>query len=209
MLDAPVSGGEIGAINATLSIMVGGDEAAFARVRPILAVHGQRREDRPHRPVRRRADLQGLQPDGDRRRARRRQRGVRAREEGGRRRRARAPGAARRLRREPRARSARRADADRTTTSRDSAPGCIRRICASPTKRPRRTRSRCPRPRSSRSWSTRWSRPAAPIWTTRRSERCCSRCRAREWMRCTRMRRNLRRRRPPEESAPRRTPGSR
>jgi len=36
MLDAPVSGGEIGAINATLSIMVGGDEAAFNRVRPIL-----------------------------------------------------------------------------------------------------------------------------------------------------------------------------
>src|SRR5207248_7509934 len=36
MLDAPVSGGEIGAINATLSIMVGGDAAAFARVKPIL-----------------------------------------------------------------------------------------------------------------------------------------------------------------------------
>jgi 2-hydroxy-3-oxopropionate reductase len=36
LLDAPVSGGEIGAINATLSIMVGGDEAAFNRVRPIL-----------------------------------------------------------------------------------------------------------------------------------------------------------------------------
>jgi len=34
MLDAPVSGGEIGAINASLSIMVGGDEAAFARARP-------------------------------------------------------------------------------------------------------------------------------------------------------------------------------
>ena len=40
MLDAPVSGGEIGAINAALSIMVGGDEAAFARVRPILDVMG-------------------------------------------------------------------------------------------------------------------------------------------------------------------------
>jgi 2-hydroxy-3-oxopropionate reductase len=36
MLDAPVSGGEIGAINASLSIMVGGDDAAVARVRPIL-----------------------------------------------------------------------------------------------------------------------------------------------------------------------------
>ena len=32
MLDAPVSGGDIGAINGTLSIMVGGDAAAFAAV---------------------------------------------------------------------------------------------------------------------------------------------------------------------------------
>lgn len=36
MLDAPVSGGEVGAVNASLSIMVGGDGAALARVRPIL-----------------------------------------------------------------------------------------------------------------------------------------------------------------------------
>jgi len=40
MLDAPVSGGEIGAVNATLSIMVGGDPAAFERVRPVLALMG-------------------------------------------------------------------------------------------------------------------------------------------------------------------------
>lgn len=40
MLDAPVSGGEIGAKNASLSIMAGGDAAAFARVRPILACMG-------------------------------------------------------------------------------------------------------------------------------------------------------------------------
>lgn len=40
MLDAPVSGGEIGAINAALSIMVGGEERAFARVKPILAAMG-------------------------------------------------------------------------------------------------------------------------------------------------------------------------
>jgi len=40
MLDAPVSGGDIGAINGTLSIMVGGDLAAFARVKPILDVMG-------------------------------------------------------------------------------------------------------------------------------------------------------------------------
>ena len=40
MLDAPVSGGEIGAINAQLSIMVGGDEAVFNRMKPILAAMG-------------------------------------------------------------------------------------------------------------------------------------------------------------------------
>jgi 2-hydroxy-3-oxopropionate reductase len=40
MLDAPVSGGEVGAINASLSIMVGGDRAAFDRMRPILARMG-------------------------------------------------------------------------------------------------------------------------------------------------------------------------
>jgi 2-hydroxy-3-oxopropionate reductase len=40
MLDAPVSGGEIGAINAQLSIMVGGDAAAFEKARPVLACMG-------------------------------------------------------------------------------------------------------------------------------------------------------------------------
>src|SRR5580704_1207835 len=42
MLDAPVSGGEIGAINAALSIMVGGEESAFARARPILEHMGNK-----------------------------------------------------------------------------------------------------------------------------------------------------------------------
>jgi 2-hydroxy-3-oxopropionate reductase len=42
MLDAPVSGGEIGAINASLSIMVGGDEATFNRMKPILDVMGNK-----------------------------------------------------------------------------------------------------------------------------------------------------------------------
>ena len=40
MLDAPVSGGEIGAIDGTLSIMVGGDPDAFAAVKPILDAIG-------------------------------------------------------------------------------------------------------------------------------------------------------------------------
>lgn len=41
MLDAPVSGGEVGAINATLSIMVGGTERAFNRAMSILQVLGK------------------------------------------------------------------------------------------------------------------------------------------------------------------------
>jgi len=40
-LDAPVSGGDVGARNATLAIMVGGDEAAFQTVKPLFEVMGQ------------------------------------------------------------------------------------------------------------------------------------------------------------------------
>ncbi|GBD08186.1 2-hydroxy-3-oxopropionate reductase [Candidatus Thermoflexus japonica] len=41
MLDAPVSGGEIGAIQGTLSIMVGGDASAFERCLPIFQAMGR------------------------------------------------------------------------------------------------------------------------------------------------------------------------
>jgi 2-hydroxy-3-oxopropionate reductase len=41
MLDAPVSGGEAGAVAGTLSIMVGGAVDAFARARPLLEVLGR------------------------------------------------------------------------------------------------------------------------------------------------------------------------
>ncbi len=41
MLDAPVSGGQKGAVDATLSIMVGGPAELFARVRPIFEVMGK------------------------------------------------------------------------------------------------------------------------------------------------------------------------
>jgi 2-hydroxy-3-oxopropionate reductase len=40
-LDAPVSGGDIGAQQGTLSIMVGGDESAFERALPILQAMGK------------------------------------------------------------------------------------------------------------------------------------------------------------------------
>ena len=41
-LDAPVSGGERGAIDGTLSIMVGGESAAFERARPLFDVLGSK-----------------------------------------------------------------------------------------------------------------------------------------------------------------------
>ncbi len=40
MLDAPVSGGEVGAIEAQLSIMVGGSDADFERAKPLFDVMG-------------------------------------------------------------------------------------------------------------------------------------------------------------------------
>ncbi len=40
-LDAPVSGGNFGAVSGTLSIMVGGSKEAFDQVRPILEVLGE------------------------------------------------------------------------------------------------------------------------------------------------------------------------
>jgi 3-hydroxyisobutyrate dehydrogenase len=41
MLDAPVSGGEVGAIAGTLSIMVGGEEEVFEQCRPVLEAMGK------------------------------------------------------------------------------------------------------------------------------------------------------------------------
>ena len=40
-LDAPVSGGEVGAKNATLSIMVGGEESVFAQIKPLFELMGK------------------------------------------------------------------------------------------------------------------------------------------------------------------------
>ena len=40
-LDAPVSGGQAGAEGGRLTIMCGGDEAAFARIEPVLAAYGR------------------------------------------------------------------------------------------------------------------------------------------------------------------------
>jgi 2-hydroxy-3-oxopropionate reductase len=40
-LDAPVSGGEVGAKAATLTIMVGGDQAVFDKVRPLFELMGK------------------------------------------------------------------------------------------------------------------------------------------------------------------------
>jgi 2-hydroxy-3-oxopropionate reductase len=40
-LDAPVSGGEVGAKAASLTIMVGGDEAVFERIKPLFELMGK------------------------------------------------------------------------------------------------------------------------------------------------------------------------
>ena len=40
-IDAPVSGGDVGARDATLVIMAGGDQAAFARALPVLSLMGR------------------------------------------------------------------------------------------------------------------------------------------------------------------------
>ena len=65
MLDAPVSGGEAGAENAALSIMVGGEADDFATAKPLF---DRRRQDRcPRRSERVGSDRQGRQP-ADRRR---------------------------------------------------------------------------------------------------------------------------------------------
>ena len=42
VLDAPVTGGDIGAIKGTLSIMVGGDQDAFEAIKPLLETFGKR-----------------------------------------------------------------------------------------------------------------------------------------------------------------------
>jgi 2-hydroxy-3-oxopropionate reductase len=41
MLDAPVSGGDVGAIEGTLSIMVGGEQADFHRAKPLFEAMGK------------------------------------------------------------------------------------------------------------------------------------------------------------------------
>ncbi len=40
-LDAPVSGGDVGAKNGSLSIMVGGDQKVFEQIRPLLEIMGK------------------------------------------------------------------------------------------------------------------------------------------------------------------------
>ena len=40
-VDAPVSGGQAGAVNGQLTIMAGGDAAAYARIEPVIAVYAK------------------------------------------------------------------------------------------------------------------------------------------------------------------------
>ena len=80
-IDAPVSGGDVGARNATLSIMVGGDEDAVERVRPLFEVMGKTivHQGGPGRG----AAHEDGQPDADRDGDDRRLRGAAVRLQGG------------------------------------------------------------------------------------------------------------------------------
>ena len=40
-LDAPISGGEAGAMNGALTIMCGGDESTFAKAKPVMSAYGK------------------------------------------------------------------------------------------------------------------------------------------------------------------------
>lgn len=40
-MDAPVSGGNLGAINGVLTVMCGGDQAAFARIQPVIMAYSR------------------------------------------------------------------------------------------------------------------------------------------------------------------------
>ena len=104
-VDAPVSGGEKGAIDAALSIMVGGSEEAFARAKPIF--EALRQEHRPRRRARCRPSHQSLQSNRRRRDDRGSRRSARARRSLGRRSGESSRRAARRLRAEQDPRSPR------------------------------------------------------------------------------------------------------
>ena len=77
MLDAPVSGGEKGAIDGALSIMVGGDKAVFDAVLPIFQAMGKTITHLG--PARRRRLHQARQPDHRRGEPHRARRGAHAR----------------------------------------------------------------------------------------------------------------------------------
>ena len=46
MFDAPVSGGEVGAMEGTLSIMVGGDGVIYKRIEPVLMAMGKKNKEK-------------------------------------------------------------------------------------------------------------------------------------------------------------------
>ena len=174
MIDAPVSGGEVGAKSASLSIMIGGDAPAVERARAGARGDGQQRTHRAHRSFGIGSAVQGLQPDGDRRHARRGQRSVRARAQGGRRSGTRSDGSARRLRQQPCARRARRADSELELRARISHAtlregSWHRRGYARGISDARAGRGRRPAARD----GTRGGRPRRDA-TIRRSRPCCS-----------------------------------
>ena len=165
-LDAPVSGGEVGAKAAALTIMVGGPRSG---VRPRqAAVRADGQEHHPGRRQRRRPDRQGGQPDHRRAEHRGGGRSAAVRLEGRRRSGQGAAGADGRLRRLAHPRSARRAHGQAHLRSglphraapEGPEPGAVERA------RGRASRCRTPPPR--RNCSTAARPTAAAAGTTRR-----------------------------------------
>ena len=168
-LDAPVSGGEVGAKNAALTIMVGGPQAAFDKVKPVFELMGKNIT-----LVGGNGDGQTckvVQPDHRRAQHRGRERSAGVRVQSRRRPCQGAPGADGRLRRFAHPRSARRAHDQAHVRSRASASSCIRRICRSRWPARARSASRSPIPRPRRSSSTPAAPTAAPSGTIRRWSR--------------------------------------
>ncbi len=60
-IDAPVSGGQAGAVNGVLTVMCGGEQAVFDRIKPVAQVFGRGRD--PGRRGRRRTTGENGQPD--------------------------------------------------------------------------------------------------------------------------------------------------
>ena len=165
MLDAPVSGGDVGAQEGRCRSWSAATPTALERARP--GARGARQTHHARRRQRRRPGREGLQPDRRRPHARGARRGARARLEGGRRSGRDRRGARRRVWRRAACWRCAGRSCSRATSRPASSSTCTRRTSRS-CSRPRASwASRCPARRSSTSCST----PSRAAATARRTTR--------------------------------------